>query len=373
MIFGVEARSMLTIGVIGCGAIFDQYLTNLTTRFPGVLEVRACADLDLTVAKARAQEFGIAIACSPEELLADTSIGAVLNLTNPWAHAEVNKAALTSGKHVYAEKPLAMNRNDAQDVLSLGLSSGLRIGCAPDTFLGAGLQTCIKVIDEGWIGSPTAAHASISMPGHRMTPRYQSTGIGGVLLDMGPYYITALVALFGPVIRLAGFASNTGEAKTLGSMESAEYGTSFDVESPATVAGTLEFAGPVFAHLTTTVESSAYRPQLQIIGTDGVLTCNDPNMFGGPVMLERGGSEAREIPLLHQYNDRNRGLGIVEMLLAEEGERPHRASGELAFHVLDVMLGLQESSQNGSYLIVETGCDRPAPLRGSYFQPFGMK
>ena len=349
------------IGVVGCGKISDQYLRNLTEWFPSTIELAACADLDMDAANAVAGEFGAGRACTPDEVYADSGIDAVLNLTNPWAHTRVNLAALEGGKHVYAEKPFALTREDARTVMDTAKRKNLRFGCAPDTFLGAGIQTCIKLIDEGWIGRPAVARASITM-GAGMNARYQSSGIGGVLMDMGPYYVTALIAMFGPVKRLAGFSSLSTTSRTITDMRRPDYGDRFPVESPTTVAGTLEHAGGVFAHLTTTLDSHRYGPELSVIGTEGVLTCNDPNMFGGQVIVSRSGSEPMQVPLTHQYNDRNRGLGMVEMLVAAEAGRPHRASAELSYHCLDVLLGLKESSERGEYYTLERVCDRPRPF-----------
>ena len=353
--------STFTIGVIGCGRIANQYLTNLTTWFPASVRIAACADLNNDAAKAVAKEFGVTRACTPQELLADPAIDAVLNLTNPWAHTQVNLDALESGKHVYAEKPLALTRDDARTVLAKAKETGLRFGCAPDTFLGAGLQTCIKLIDEGWIGKPAVARGSITMT-TAMNARYQSEGIGGVLMDMGPYYVTALVAMLGPVVRLAGFSTVSSPTRTITDMRHADFGETFAVESPTTVAGTLEHEGGVFSHLTTSVDGHKYGPELSVIGTEGVLTCNDPNMFGGTVTVERRGGEALRMPFTHQFNDRNRGLGLVEMLYAHQAGRPHRATGELAYHCMDVLLGLKESASTGAYHSVDRVCQRPSPF-----------
>jgi len=348
-------------GVVGCGQISRQYLENLTGWFPSTVEIVACSDLDAGLAGAAADEFGGA-ACTPEELYANPDVEVVLNLTNPWAHTQVNLAALQAGKHVYTEKPIALDRKDARTVLETAARRGLRLGCAPDTFLGAGLQTCIKLIDEGWIGTPAAVHGSIMMA-RATVPRYVSARIGGALLDMAPYYITAMVAMFGPVTRLAGFAARSFGERAVTDMRRSDYGERFAAEAPTTVAGTLEFASGVLGHLMTTVEGHRYGPELSVIGSEGVLVCNDPNMFGGDVVVERGDGERMRIPLTHQYRDRNRGLGLVEMMLAERGGRPHRAAGELGYHCLDVMLGLTESGGSGAYYSPERVCERPQPLR----------
>ncbi|TFH04606.1 MAG: Gfo/Idh/MocA family oxidoreductase [Spirochaetales bacterium] len=361
---------MIRIGVIGCGAISDQYLECFRDFFPGVAQIAACADLNLDAAREKAETFGAPKACSPEELLADASIDVVLNLTNPWAHTEVNKAILNAGKHLYAEKPLALDREAAREVLDLAAAKGLRVGCAPDTFIGAGLQTCIKLIDDGMIGRPTAVQGTITFAGAGMAARYQSKGIGGVLLDMGPYFVTAMVAMFGPAKRVAGFAVNPTPNRTIPDMRKSDFGEPLAAECPTTVAGTLQFGESVLAHLTATVNGHKYGPALQVIGTDGVLTCNDPNMFGGAVILERVGNEPMQMPLTHQYTNRNRGVGLVEMMFAHKAGRPHRASGELAYHVLDIMLSLTESSADGSYRTMASACERPAVVQpGNWHAP----
>ncbi len=362
---------MIGVGVVGCGRISEQYLTNLTTSFPATVKLVSCADLDPDAAKLVAEQFNVARSVTPEDLYADPEVDVVLNLTNPWAHHAVNVAALRAGKHVYAEKPLGMTRDEALDMMAIAEKAGLRIGCAPDTFLGAGLQTCRKLIDEGWIGKPTAAYSRITMVGARMTGRYQSKRIGGVLLDMGPYYITALIALLGPARRVAGVSIDAATAgaqnRLVSDMKSSDFGQTVQIETPVTVAGSLEFDGGVVGQVLTTTGGHAYGPFVEIIGTEGVLQVPDPNMFGGPVIVRRAGGESAEIPLTHQYNDRNRGLGLVEMMYAVEQNRPHRASASLAYHVLDIMLSLVETSESGEYRNLERVCERPEPFVPGYF------
>lgn len=353
----------IRVGIVGCGRISNQYLTNFTTWFPSTVSLVAAADLNAEAAASVAREFSVERPCTPEELYAMDDVDVVLNLTNPWAHTDVNLAAIASGKHVYTEKPLALERDGAVRVLEAARTAGLRVGCAPDTFLGAGIQTCIKLVDEGWIGTPSVAHASITMGGVGMSARYQSAGIGGVLMDMAPYYVTALVAMFGPIARVAGLARISAGERLISDMRRPDYGETIGIESPTSVVGSLEHASGVFATLTATVDSHTYGPSLRVIGTEGVLTCNDPNMFGGAVVVERKGQEARQMPLTHQFDDRNRGLGLVEMAFAADADRPHRASGELGLHVVDVLLGLKASSEDGRYCVLEPVCDRPEPFR----------
>ncbi|MDN5277835.1 MAG: hypothetical protein PWR01_1800 [Clostridiales bacterium] len=348
------------VGVIGCGRISDTYLNNLKNMFPFILEVKACADIIPENAENKAKQYGIPKACSVAELLSDPEIEFVLNLTNPWAHYEVNMAALEAGKHVYAEKPLAMTRKDAKHMIDFARSKNLLIGCAPDTFLGAGLQTCRKLIDEGWIGKPTVANAMIMMTG--ASERYHKAGVGGALFDMGPYFITALVFLLGPVRRVMGSAQMPFTEKTVYNKNSPDYGKRFKVEVATTVSGVLEFDNSVIANFTATCDGFKYWPRLEILGTEGVLIANDPNMFSGGVYVQRRGGELKEMPLTHGYAENSRGLGLADMIYAIQNKRRHRANEQLAYHVLDVLQGICDSSESGEYYVPESDCDRPEPF-----------
>ena len=362
---------MIQVGVVGCGRISAQYLRTLRDRFGGVVKLAACADLNGELAAAVAKEYEIPVATDPASLYAREDVEVVLNLTNPWAHREVNEAALAAGKHVYTEKPLALTRGDAQAIIDAGIAAGLRVGCAPDTFLGAGLQTCRKLIDGGWIGSPSVIRGQITMHGARMMGRYQTNRIGGVLLDMGPYYVTAMIALFGPAHRVSGMiASASGPAR--GSDPSASsYGQHSDIETPVTVAGTMEFQDGVLGQIVTTTVADRYGPSLEVVGSEGTLICNDPNMFGGPVLIKRGHGEPKEVELTHRYPEASRGLGLVEMMKAVEAGRPHRANAMLGFHALDVMLSLLDSANSGTHIDLTSSCDRPAPMPfGRHIDPF---
>ncbi|WP_252226232.1 Gfo/Idh/MocA family protein [Caldicoprobacter algeriensis] len=334
--------------------------------FSFIIDVKACADIVPENARKRDDQFGIPKACSVEELLADPEIEIVLNLTNPWAHYEVNMAALKAGKHVYVEKPLAMTRQEAKNMIDFAKSRGLLIGCAPDTFLGAGLQTCRKLIDDGWIGKPIAANAMIMMA--VSSEIYHKAGVGGALFDMGPYFITALVSLLGPMRKVKGSAQMPFPEKTVYDVNHAEYGKKFKVEVATTVSGVLEFDGNVIANFTATCDGFRYWPRLEIMGTEGVLVANDPNMFSDPVYVQRRGGEMKEMPLINKYDKDSRGLGLVDMAYAILNNKRHRANEQLAYHVLDVLHGLCDSSRSERYYRVESDCVRPEPfVEGSPF------
>lgn len=355
---------MTGIGIIGCGAISGIYLENLTRRFRNA-RVVACADLVAERATAAAAKYGVAKACAVEELLRDPAVQIVLNLTIPKAHASVSLAALAAGKHVYLEKPLAVTRADGARVLNAARKAGLRLGGAPDTFLGAGIQTCRKLIDDGAIGRPIGATAFMTCHGHESwhpDPEFYYQPGGGPMLDMGPYYLTALVTLLGPVARVAGSARTTFPERTITS--DPKRIRTVAVEVPTHVAGILDFAsGAVGMILTTFDVWGARLPRIEIYGTEGSLSVPDPNGFGGTVeVLRQKEKEWRPVPLAFAYAENARGIGVADMADAIEKGRPHRASGELMYHVLDVMEGIHDASSAGRSYAVKSACERPAPL-----------
>lgn len=358
------------IGVIGCGRISGQYLDNLAERFSYCLDVAACADIVREAAESRADEYGIPQVLTVDELLADPEIEIVVNLTIPAAHHEVSMAALEAGKHVYTEKPLSVTREEGQKLIATAKEKGLRIGGAPDTFLGAGLQTCRKLLDEGWIGRPIVAQAITAMGID--VHRYHTRGVGP-MFDMGPYYVTALVTLLGAVTRATGTAQTPFPEKTVTDPHRPDFGDTFEVETPTTVAGVLDFEQGCAATLVATCDSLGYNPRLVIYGTEGILTCNDPNMFHGPVLLKRKGDvpreaqgprpmQTREMPLTHDFHNRNRGLGVADMAYAIRNDRPHRASGELMYHVHDIMHAVHDASRTGEHVMLQSRVDRPVPM-----------
>jgi predicted dehydrogenase len=351
------------VGIIGCGRISGQYLENLVQRFAFCLEVVACADLVPAHAEQRAQEFGLDRVCSVDDLLDDPQVELVVNLTVPAAHHEVTMTALDAGKHVYTEKPLAVTREEGKQLIDRAAEKGLLIGGAPDTFLGAGLQTCRKLIDDGWVGTPITAQALIAMGVH--VERYHKRGVGP-MFDMGPYYVTALVALLGPVKRVSGSAQVPFATKANPDPQAPDFGRTYSVDTPTNVSGVLDFHSGAVGVVTTTCEVLGYNPRLEVYGTEGILTCNDPNMFGGPVYVQRRGGERQEVALTHYYSDRNRGLGIADMVYAIRDGRAPRASGELMYHVHDVMHSIHDASREGKHVFPESCVERPTPFAAGY-------
>lgn len=358
-----ETGQKVRVGIIGCGVISGIYLKNLPT-FEAV-EVVACADLVLERAQARAAEFRVPRACLPEDLLADPSIDLVVNLTIPKAHAEVALAAVDAGKSVYNEKPLTVRREQGQELLRRAAQRNVLVGGAPDTFLGAGLQTCRQVIDDGLIGQPVAATAFMAGHGHEHwhpDPAFYYQIGGGPMFDMGPYYLTALVSLLGPIERVAGSARITFPERTITSKP--KSGEKIQVETPTHVAGTLDFRSGAVATVITSFDVWSHSlPKIEIYGSEGTLSVPDPNTFGGPVKLRRGrDADWEDVPVTRHYSGNSRGLGVADLAQALRSGRPARAGGRLAYHVLDTMHAFLESSETGHYSHLESSCDRPAPL-----------
>jgi predicted dehydrogenase len=355
--------SPLKVGIIGCGTISGIYLKNAAILDP--IEIVAVADLYPAAAQAKAEQFQIPKVYSPAELLADPDIDIVLNLTTPDAHGTIALAALNAGKSVYNEKPLALTRLEGRQMLTLAQEKGLRIGCAPDTFLGGGIQTCRQLIDDGAIGVPVAATAFMMSRGHEFwhpNPEFYYKPGGGPMFDMGPYYLTALVFLLGPVRRVTGLTRITRPERTITSEPKA--GTIIKVEVPTHVAGLLDFANGAIGTIITSFDvQKSTLPRIEIYGTQGTLIVPDPNTFGGPVTLAQSTDfEWREIPLTHGYDINMRGLGVADMATGIATDRPHRANGELAYHVLDIMHAFHDASATGRHIELTSTCQQPAPL-----------
>ncbi|MGA7213469.1 MAG: Gfo/Idh/MocA family oxidoreductase [Terrimicrobiaceae bacterium] len=351
------------VGIVGCGNICEIYLKN--SRLLADVEVLAVSDIDIKRAQSRAGQFEIPKALSVPELLAEEEIEIVLNLTIPKAHAEVGLAALEAGKSVYNEKPLAIRRKDARKMLDMARAKGLRVGCAPDTFLGAGAQTCRQLIDTGAIGTPIGATAFMTCRGHESwhpDPGFYYQPGGGPMFDMGPYYLTTLVALLGQALRVTGSARISFPERTITSEP--KFGTKIPVEVPTHIAAVIDFAcGAVASVIMSFDVWDANLPRIEIYGSEGSLSVPDPNVFGGPVNLWRHDArEWREVPLASEFVDNWRGLGLADMALALRDGRPHRANGALAYHVLDIMHAIHDASRDGRHVELTSKCDRPEQL-----------
>jgi len=352
------------IGIIGCGNISKAYI--LTAQSFPILEIASVADMDVDRAKAKAREFSLPRGCSVDDILADTDIELLVNLTVPKAHGEIALAALKSGKHVYNEKPLGATVGEGKHILDAAASAGLRVGCAPGTFLGGGLQTCRQIIDSGAIGKPIAATAFMTTPGHERwhpSPEFYYEPGGGPMLDMGPYYITALAQLLGPVKRVSGSATIIKPERTITSEP--KKGQKIQVETPDHVTGVLEFSGGAVATIMTSFAIwHAHLPRIEIYGTEGTLAVSDPNSLKGPVSIRLSGEgDWKDVGLTHGHNEDNKwGIGVADMAHAIRSGRAHRATGENAFHVLDVMHSFFTSARESRHVAIESNFARPTSL-----------
>jgi len=360
--------SPLNVGVIGCGTVSGIYFQNMTQNTAGMsaLNVVACADVVPERSQAVQAQYPDVRALTPDELFADPSIDIIINLTQPGYHFEVMKAGIQAGKHVYGEKPLSMSSEDASELLSMANSAGLRVGNAPDTFLGAGNQTCRQLIDDGVIGKPIAATAFMTNHGHEdwhPDPAFYYKPGAGPMLDMGPYYLTALVNLMGPAASVSGSAAITFPERTITSEPLS--GTKIEVEVPTHVAGNVIFASGAVATVVTTFDVwAANLPRVEIYGTEGSLSVPDPNTFGGPIRVwTQKSGEWADVPITKPFSENSRGLGVADMADAIVNDRPHSASGELGAHVLEIMHAFGRSSDSGRRIDLATTCERPPMLR----------
>lgn len=364
----------MNVGIVGCGHVSDQYLKSCA-RLDG-LRVVACADLDVGRARAQAARHDVPRALTPEQLMADPEVELVVNLTPPRSHAQTSLDAIAHGKHVWSEKPLAVDPGEAGTVLDAAAAAGVLVGCAPDTFMGGGLQTARKLVDDGWIGDPVAAVAFVSEHGyehfHPNVDFFYQRG-GGPALDLGPYYVTALVTTLGPVARVAGFAGAAFAERTI--LTGPRTGETVPVEVPTHVTGTLELESgiPVTVLMSWDLWST-HLPYVEIYGTRGSLALPNPDEFAGTPLLRIAGDEEREqpppppgtvawssVPLTHDGTV-GRGIGVADMADALASGRPHRANGELAFHVLDVLCAFERSAREQRWIEVQSSCARPSPL-----------
>jgi len=353
---------MQRIGVIGIGNISKIYLDNLKEMFGKKVKLTAVYSKTAARAEKAAAEYGVKAYKTLGEILKSKDVDIILNLTPPKSHFDVALAAVKAGKHVYNEKPICIKREEAVELMELASEKGVRVGGAPDTFLGAGLQTCRKLIDDGWIGKPIAATAFMMNHGpehwHPAPEFFYKEG-GGPMMDIGPYSITALVTLLGQVSRVCGIAKISTPTRTI--TNQIQNGQTIDVEIPTHIAGVMEFSGGAVATIITSFDIYSHSlPHIEIYGTEGTLHVPDPNTFGGPVFVRRFREENwSKIPLMKNYAENSRGLGIVDMAEAIEEDRPHRASAELAYHVLDIMHGIHDASRSGRYHKIKSRCKRP--------------
>lgn len=390
----MAAIKPIGVGLIGSGMISQTYLDNMCGRFD-VLRVVGCSDIIPERSAKRAEQYNIR-QMTNEEILADPDIQIVVNTTYPKSHFEVTKQALEAGKHVQTEKMLATNFEDAKKLYELAKEKGLRLGAAPDTFLGGGYQTCRKLIDEGYIGKPLMVRAAITrnyavdMATEPTPPSFVMNDGGTIPFDMGGYYIHAMVNLFGPVLRVTGFAAH--DKKFFTHPLHAHYGDEILYTNDINrMVATLEFESGVFGCLMATDSSNVMNEDngITVYGTDGILVCPDPNTFGGPVKLMRAGANGFvDIPLTHGYTGQERafgepaadptdfmaaywktsrrGIGVADMAWSILKNRPHRCSAELGLHAIEIIHGVAVSSKTGAIYTMTTHPQRPAALPAGF-------
>ena len=356
----------MRIGVIGCGDISGIYIRNLMSMFPNT-EVVACAARTMSRVVATAERYGIPKAQSVDELLANPDVDIVLNLTIPAAHYAINKAALLAGKHVYSEKPLCLEVSEGKELVALAKEKGLYLGCAPDTVMGGGIQTCRELIDSGIIGKPLSATVVQQWHGpehEHPNPAFLYQYGAGPIFDYGPYYMTALVTLLGPAKQVCGMAGKGFETREC-TCPGPNDGLIFPVEVPTHVTGTILMENGAVATVISSFDRwTDVENQYEIYGTEGTLKVPNPERFGEPVYLLKKGEKTFElVPITGSYIDNSRGLGLSDMVSAIfEGRKPI-ASGETALHVLEIMHAFTKSAEEESFVNIESSCERPAPFK----------
>lgn len=355
------------VGIIGAGVISKEYLDNLTS-FPD-LKVVAIGDLFEEAAAARAAEYGVPVHGGVDAVLGNPEVEIVINLTIPAAHVEVATRAVNAGKHVWSEKPFSLDRESGLGLLKTADAAGMRLGCAPDTFLGAGLQTARRMIERGDIGVPLTALTLMQSPGPESwhpNPAFLFQDGAGPLFDIGPYYLTTLVQTFGSIRRVAAFGSKSKETRVIGSGPKA--GETFAVTVPTHVSSILEFEGGESAQSIFSFDSPFKRAGfVEITGTEATIAFPDPNTFDGDVRICATGSDDwSTVPSIG--STASRGAGVLEMARAIREGRPHRAQGELAFHVLDTMASIAESIDTRAFVDVESSA-APVPALPEDWDP----
>ena len=363
------------VGVVGCDHVSLQYLEGFETM--SSLEVVGCFDVERAQAQTRAAEFDIPYTYDHlEELLADPAVEIVLNITPPLVHFEVSEAALAAGKHVFSEKPLAPTREQGQHLLHLAAANGVRLACAPDTFLGSGLQTSRKLLDDGWIGTPVGGSAFFLSNGvehFHPSPTFFYGPAGGPVLDVGPYFLTALINLLGPVARVTAISRISFPERMITSPD--RYGSLIKVETPTYVSSVLEFESGIITPLLATFDVQATRlPFIEVYGTEGSLSTTDPDLWSGSPEIRRYGEEEKAMLDLERNVQWTafrssrplagmRGVGVHDLAQAIIDGRPHRVAAEVAYHVLDIALSIAEAAEAGVHVEVASTCTRPAPLQ----------
>ncbi|MEM1484443.1 Gfo/Idh/MocA family oxidoreductase [Oscillospiraceae bacterium PP1C4] len=354
--------------VIGCGAISDIYFQNLTSMF-SILNVVACCDLNAALQQQTAEKYNLK-QMSMAEIMEDKTIEMVINLTPPGVHYSVIKSLLESGKHVYTEKVLAVELWQAKELMELADSKNLYLGAAPDTFLGAAVQTSRFVVESGMIGEVTSCYAALNRDCGLLAERFPYTAKtgGGIGMDVGIYYVTALLSILGPVTEAVGICKTMDAQRTHYFTSKENFGEAYTLESENLMTGTISFASGVVGTIHFNSNSIMNeRPQMVIYGTQGILYMPDPNRFGGDVkVLLKGQTEPFVMPANYAYSENCRGLGAAEMAWSIRKDRAPRACKEMAYHALEVLSGIVESSQTKAFYQMKSTFTKMPPLPQGY-------
>ena len=370
------------IGILGCGVISRTYAADIQAFYPQ-LKIAACADILPASARKLAEEFRIPRACTPEEMLADDSLEIIINLTPPQFHVSLNRQIIEAGKHLFSEKPFAQTTKEAEELVSLAAERGVRVGCAPDTFLASGLQSVRYYLDAGLIGRPFFVTANMTSFGpetwHPNPVPFYSKG-SGPLYDMAPYYLSALVALLGPVESIGAFSAKPKETRHI--YVGPKAGTDIPAEIPTHYSSILRMRSGAVVNLN--VSFDIYRsslPMFEIYGDSGTLTYPDPNFGGGTPKVyrkeqytdtiyqhtpdaEKRRETFRELPeLFTRAKDYSRGIGVLDLANAIASDEKNRASGEMIIHITEAIEGMMKSAESGEFYQMRTVCERPAPLK----------
>lgn len=368
-----DGEQRMKTAVVGCGAISDIYLTNMINRFP-ILEVTACCAEHMEHAVQKAQKYGIR-ACTYREILEDKTVELIVNLTPAPAHYDIIREAILAGKHVYTEKTMTVELAHAAELVRLAGEHGVSLCSAPDTFLGASLQTARRAIDEGKLGEVTSCVAFANRDLNLLAAKSSFLRMpgGGICFDYGVYYLTALVSLLGPVRRVAGISRNPYPVRKNTLPESPDYGNLMEYPNESQVSAILQFGSGITGTFHLNGDSNLEdQTGLIIFGTKGILKLASPNGFGGDVIfvpntagLQEESGKPQVLENLFDYADNSRGIGPADQARAiRRGGKP-RADMELAYHVMEVLCGIMESSEKSAFVNIKSGCDRPEPMPGN--------
>lgn len=360
-------KTMFNVGVVGCGMISEVYIRNMQSVFSGLLSVRGVFDRNPANAHRRAMEYSLPRCYETlEQLLHDPEIDIVLDLCPPMAHYSVNKQALEAGKHVYSEKPLAATYEQGAELVALAQEKGVHLGCSPDVPLGSMIQTARKLVEDGSIGKVVGATANLIKQGVETwhpNPAFLYQPGGGPLLDMGPYYLTALLHIVGPFACVSAMDAISFPMRRITSQP--HYGEIIQVNVPTYVNALLQFTNGALATFTATFDIwKSKLPYIEIYGESGSILVSDPNCFGGTVMLAKAGAEYEEVSAKFPYGENSRGLGIYDMANAITSGTVPRAGGKFALHILETMTAISQSARNGTQIALKTKCEKPEPMQG---------